>query len=153
MTSDGTADSTDGAAETRTTTSGTIEAMREVDAMLPMTPPIAPVETKPDPTQVLSELSRRCTERMLKIIDVDTGRTLEKLGKTTSLGDGKARAMGVDIGFKLDTEAVEKLDRMADVVLKLEQARAAARKSDDEIERLVIERMRKAVAEAGGGSE
>ena len=90
---------------------------------------------------------------MLKIIDVDTGRTLEKLNKTTSLGDGKARAMGVDIGFKLDTEAVEKLDRMADVVLKLEQARAAARKSEDEIERLVIERMRKAVEEASGGSE
>src|ERR1043165_3353428 len=125
MTSDGTADSTDGAAETRTTTSGTD----------------------------ISELSKRCTERMLKIIEVDTGRTLEKLNKTASLGDGKARAMGVDIGFKLDTEAVEKLDRMADVVLKLEQARAAARKSDDEIERLVIERMRKAVAEAGGGDE
>lgn len=98
----------------------------------------------------LSELSRRCTERMLKIIDVDTGRTLEKLNKTTSLGDGKARAMGVDIGFKLDTEAVEKLDKMADVVLKLEQARAAARKSDDEIERMVVERMRKAISEAGG---
>jgi hypothetical protein len=125
MTSDGTADSTDGASETRTTTSGTD----------------------------ISELSKRCTERMLKIIDVDTGRTLEKLNKATSLGDGKARALGVDIGFKLDTEAVEKLDRMADVVLKLEQARAAARKSEDEIERLVIERMRKAVAEAGGGSE
>ena len=125
MTSDGTADSTDGAAETRTTTSGTD----------------------------ISELSRRCTERMLRIIDVDTGRTLEKLNKTTSLGDGRARVMGVDIGFKLDTEAVDKLDRMADVVLKLEQARAAARKSDDEIERLVVERMRKAVAEAGGGSE
>ena len=101
----------------------------------------------------LVELSRRCTERMLKIIDLDTGRTLDKLNAISAYGDGKARAQGVDIGFRLDTEAVEKLDRMADVVLKLEQARAAARKSDEEIERLVVERMRKAVAEAGGEAE
>lgn len=111
----------------------------------------APAETSTTPSAKadLSELSRRCTERMLKIIDLDTGRTLEKLSKVTSLGDGKARALGVDIGFKLDTEAVEKLDRMADVVLKLEQARAAARKSDEEIERIVVERMRRAIEDAG----
>lgn len=96
----------------------------------------------------LPELSRRCTERMLRIIDVDTTRTLAKLQAVSERGDGRARAIGVDIGFKLDGEAVEKLDRMADVVLKLEQALAHRRKSDEEIERLVVDRMRKAIAEA-----
>ena len=106
-----------------------------------------------EPPADLPELSRRCTERMLRIIDVDTTRTLAKLTAVSERGDGRARAIGVDIGFKLDGEAVDKLDRMADVVLKLEQALAHRRKSDEEIERLVVDRMRKAIAEAGEQSE
>src|ERR1041385_67159 len=103
----------------------------------------------------LEALSRKCTEQMLEIVQGETSRMLEKqrAAATSTAADGVAKRVGVDLGFRLTADDVEKLDGMADVVLKLEQARANARKSDEEIERLVVERMRRAVEEAGGAVE
>jgi hypothetical protein len=111
--------------------------------------------TKTDPTAGhgagLEALSRQCTEQMLEVVKMDTARLLGLMRKTIELTgqDEVAKRVGVSLGYKLTAEDVERLDGMADVVLKLEQARANARKSDEEIERLVTERMRRAVEEAG----